>query len=213
MRESPKASQAFSDYVALGDARSLQKLVERYQSASDSSPTRRLMTLARWSVAHGWQARLVAIAKQERASIIARGIAERQNRVDALNDRWDRMRRVIAERADAPETQEVAGGKTGLIVHNVKGVGKGADFQLVDVYEVDTGLLAEMRATEKQAAQELGQWVEKGELTGKNGGPLDVRVEDARSELTARLATIAGRRRESAADSRPEAGIRDEAAI
>lgn len=60
----------------------------------------------------------------------------------------------------------MAGGKTGLIVHNVKGVGKGDDFQLIDLYEVDTGLLREMREHEKQAAQELGDWTERVQHDG-----------------------------------------------
>ena len=59
------------------------------------------------------------------------------------------------------DVQDVAGGRTGLIVHNVKGVGKGDDFKLIDVYEVDTSLLKEMREHEKQAAIEVGQWQEK----------------------------------------------------
>jgi hypothetical protein len=37
-------------------------------------------------------------------------------------------------------------------------------------------LLGELRAHERQAAEELGQWTEKRELTGKNGGPLEIKV-------------------------------------
>src|SRR5438445_11658046 len=49
---------------------------------------------------------------------------------------------------------DIPGGNTGLLVKDYKG--RNAD---VAVYKADTALMAEMRATERQAAQELGQWV------------------------------------------------------
>lgn len=91
------------------------------------------------------------------------------------------MQQVIAERAEAKEMQGVAGGETGLLAHNVKGLGKGDDFELVDEYAVDTGLLREIRETEKQAAIELGQWQEK--ILTQDGSPkprLDIPDTDAR---------------------------------
>lgn len=120
--------------------------------------------LDKWKRHPDFQGRVAQLLAEIRAAILAEGIADRVKRVRAQNDRWDRMRRVIDERAEDPQFQDVAGGRTGLIVHNVKGVGKGEDFRLIDLYEVDTGLLAEMRATEKQAAQELGQWTEKRDI-------------------------------------------------
>lgn len=167
MRETAKAQAAFNDYLELGEKRSLDKLIAKYRACPEHAPTLHRTTLKNWAVAFGWQARLVEIAETERQAIIARGIAEKQNRIDALNDRWARMRQVVKERAEDSELQHVAGGKTGLIVHNVKGVGKGEDFQLIDLYEVDTGLLKELREHEKQAAQEVGQWVEKSEGNDK----------------------------------------------
>lgn len=124
-------------------------------------------SLDRWKQHPDFRARVVSILVDIRAAILQEGIAIRENRIKALNERHARMRQVIAERAEAPETLDVAGGRTGLIVHNVKGVGKGDDFQLIDLYEVDTGLLKELREHEKQAAQEVGQWTEKREVLGK----------------------------------------------
>lgn len=116
------------------------------------------------------------------AVTLKRGIARRERRVEALNDRWKRMLRVIDERAEDPDISHVAGGTTGLIVHDVKGVGKGDDFQLIDIYGVDTGLLKELREHEKQAAQELGQWTEKQEHTGKDGAPLTFTISIDRKD-------------------------------
>jgi hypothetical protein len=109
------------------------------------------------------------IARRKGAAILDR-------RVAALNDRLQRMKRVIDERGDDPGMQGVPGGKTGLLVRTVKAVGRGEDFELIDLYEVDTGLLKELREHEKQAAQELGQWAERTEISGKDGGPLLISV-------------------------------------
>jgi Terminase small subunit len=87
------------------------------------------------------------------AATIALEISSRNARVQALQNRWDKMRRVIDERATSPDFAEVPGGTTGLLCKDYKG--KAAD---TVVYKVDTGLLAELRAHEKQAAEELEQW-------------------------------------------------------
>ena len=93
-------------------------------------------------------------------------IANRNRRVRWLNDRVERMHSVIRDRAADPLMQDVPGGKTGLMVRTMKGVGAGPAAQVVEEYAVDTGLLKELREHEKQAAQELGQWVEKKEVEG-----------------------------------------------
>ncbi len=87
------------------------------------------------------------------AGTIALEISSRNARVQALQNRWDKMRRVIDERAASPDFADVPGGTTGLLCKDYKG--KVAD---TVVYKVDTGLLAELRGHERQAAEELGQW-------------------------------------------------------
>jgi hypothetical protein len=37
-------------------------------------------------------------------------------RVEALNERWEKMHQIIAARAAAEEMQAIPGGKTGLVV-------------------------------------------------------------------------------------------------
>lgn len=61
----------------------------------------------------------------------------------------------------------IPGGETGLLVRKYKNLGSGDNARTVEEYEVDTGLLAELRAHEKQAAEELGQWITKGDVTSK----------------------------------------------
>ena len=65
------------------------------------------------------------------------------------------MRQVIEERAASPDFAVVPGGKTGLLCRELRGK------KDTPVYKVDTALLAELRAHEQQAAQEIGQWQSK----------------------------------------------------
>jgi hypothetical protein len=130
-------------------------------------------TLLNWRRHPEFAARVQSHVDAFREATLKRGIALRERRVAALDDRWRRMRRVIEERATSEQMRDVPGGQTGLLCHTVKGVGRGDDFQLVDLYEVDTGLLRELREHEKQSAQELGQWTEKKDLTS-GGQPFKV---------------------------------------
>lgn len=97
MRESPKARQAWADYLALGEGRSLEKLLALYQTCTEPAPTKQLTTLKQWSATFGWQARLQAIAdaaateaaaaiQRRRADAIQTGLALDYERVLVLKD-------------------------------------------------------------------------------------------------------------------------------
>lgn len=136
------------------------------------------MTLIRWRDLEAFTARVQALQDAMAAAVVSEGIALRTKRVAALNDRWNRMQRVIAERAEDPAVAYVPGGSTGLLVHTVKMIGGGRDATTVDEYAVDVGLLKELRAHEEQAAKELGQWTEKQEVIGgRDGSSVTVRIE------------------------------------
>ena len=67
-RETPSALQAFEDYWAMGDARSLPKLAAEYVQRSDRGepvPTRQARTIFGWSTDHGWQARVATRISEE----------------------------------------------------------------------------------------------------------------------------------------------------
>ena len=66
------------------------------------------------------------------------------------------MHQVIDARAADPAMHAVPGGKTGLVVKTVKGVGKGEDFRLVEEYRVDTDTLRSILEHERRAAKEVG---------------------------------------------------------
>lgn len=104
---------------------------------------------------------------------MAKGLRDREGRLERLEKLVEKMERVIDERG-AEMAAECAGGKSGLLARDMKGVDR--------VYKFDRGLVAEMRDTLKHIAQELGQWTEKKELTGKDGGPLTVKSIQAMSD-------------------------------
>lgn len=81
-----------------------------------------------------------------------KGIASKIRRLSEQTDRWDRMQQVITERATDPTLANEPGGKTGLMVRDVKISGPYS----IDVFSVDTGLLHEMRELEKLVGQETG---------------------------------------------------------
>lgn len=168
-------------------------------------------TLDRWKAHPEFAARVEAHVATYRRIVRSRGIAIVENRVDALSERWRRLQRVIDARAQEM-AGECAGGETGLLVRQVKFVkvlelqkatarrlaaGEIDEDDLSDEdfaptrqvrpvleYAVDTGLLAEVRHHEEQAAKELGQWVERTEVETRDTSALDA--------LKRRLALAAG---------------------
>jgi phage terminase small subunit len=79
-------------------------------------------------------------------------------RINALQDRWMRMRRLIDARAADAEMQKAPGGSTGLLVRKLQQIGRGDEARIIEDFSVDTGLIRAMLALGKQAAQEVGEW-------------------------------------------------------
>jgi Terminase small subunit len=97
------------------------------------------------------RSRVAQIQAELSVGTIALEISNRNARVRALQDRWDRMRQVIDQRAASPDFAKVPGGTTELLCRDLR-------CKDMPVYKVDSGCLAELRAHEQQAAQELSQW-------------------------------------------------------
>jgi hypothetical protein len=147
-------------------------------------------TLHNWRQHPEFAARVAEIVEAARAEALRCGVAVKAERIRGYQDRYQRMRALLDARAamgqrlvaatqgdsDADRYLRSLFGKgelppgleTGLLVKTVKVVGKVTE----EEWSVDTGLLAEMRATEKQAAQEMGDWTEKRELAGPGGAGL-----------------------------------------
>src|SRR5262245_15630090 len=135
--------------------------------ARDAGVTRR--QLARWKNHPEFAARVALLARDLDAACAKRGIGRRLQRLRALDERWEKMLQVIAERAADPTLARVPGGPTGLLARTMKTIRHHDDVLAIPEYAVDTALLRELREHEKQAAVELGQWVTKVAPTNPDG--------------------------------------------
>ncbi len=152
-----------------------------------------------------------ALVEQQRSllhgGVIKRGIADKQTRIDGQVDRHQRLQEVIEQRAARGQAllAEQASGltpgglpvpegrkpipaelATGMVVRQEKVT----PFGSVAEFVVDAGTSAEMRALEKQVAQELGEWTEKRELSGKDGGPVQIDLTGLSDEELALAAAL-----------------------
>ena len=100
--ESWRANQALRDYAAMGPARSLRKLRERYlQQASSSppagfrAPTASLATLETWSLKHDWVAR---VERGDGLATLEAEAAWRQRREEEREEEWQ-LARALFRRA------------------------------------------------------------------------------------------------------------------
>jgi len=174
MRETPRAGRAWADYLALGPGRSLLKLQVSYRTAS-SPPTRRLKTIADWSRVFGWQGRLQALASQEaraaeqreaayRREILETGYALSHERVAAL--------KMLADRLLGELTAE--GDDSRLWVTGVKQLGGGKGAQRVEIERFNAAEVEQFRGLLDDVAREMGERVKRTELSGRDGGPMQV---------------------------------------
>lgn len=190
MRETPKARQAWADYVALGPDRSLEKLLRRYQT-DPSPPTTRLSSLKQWSVQFGWQQRLQDIADAEVAeaearqaahirSIMETGFALAHERVRVLND----LAGTLLEELTAE------GSENRRWVSEWKLVGSGENAQLVEIERFNKAEVEQFRLLLDDIAKELGERVRKTELSGPDGGSIDVTVGFSDAERARRVTQL-----------------------
>ena len=135
-------------------------------------------TLEYWKRRPEFRARVAEHVAAWRAAFKERGVRERENRIDIINQTVSRITGLIEARAADPLCL-VAGRESGLVLTKkiIYAQGdNGEDVARVEEYATDGIVLKELREYLKQAAQELGQWIDKGELTGKDGAPLQATV-------------------------------------
>lgn len=98
-----------------------------------------------------------AVAQVERALTLDE--EGRLDRIAALTDRIQKMRQVISDRSEeaglSDELSSIPGMLTGTMVHRQKAIGS---FGVTTEYEVDSGLLKELREHEKQLRDELNDF-------------------------------------------------------
>lgn len=143
-------------------------------------------TLTRWKQDPEFQARIKEHVDAWKARIMQRGLALKERRIETYLEDWEATEIIRQERGnqlsgqvDVESNPYAGGARTGFIARDYKG--KDAN---VAVYQFDAALFRERRELRKQIAQECGQWSDKTEITGKDGGPIVTRDAPDLSSLT-----------------------------
>lgn len=124
------------------------------------------------------QARLKELQEAVSERLVEAAISTKEERMRMYADIQRRLWLIVQERGQDASLKAVPGGKSGFIVRQIKAIGSGATQKVVPEYSADVSLSREIRAVAEQAAMELGQWSEKHEFTGKDGGPMEIqRIE------------------------------------
>ena len=124
------------------------------------------------------KARIRGLISQVTEATLQAAIECRKHRIALYQDMLRRLWRIVQERGSDPAMIGITGGRSGFIVRQFKVLGVGASQKMVPEYVVDTALSRALRGVMEQAARELGQWTEKQELTGKDGGKLSIELLD-----------------------------------
>ena len=120
--------------------------------------------LTRWKASKAFAARVEELGAIWTERALKYGLARREKRVSVLCAMHDKLLAIIEERGQDAALQAVPGGKTGLVCKTLKGIGKGDDFQVVEVFETDTAILKELRGLQEQISKELGQHVDRSQV-------------------------------------------------
>jgi hypothetical protein len=200
--ESNKAVQACNDYLRLGPGRSLVLLIQKFNTSQvNSAPTHSKQTLEQWSSRFTWADRAATYDKrlEEEKNLRAKeimdsGLALDYERVVKLKKMADFLEAqvyaqapiIITTTPQADSDSENAGEATSFTVgstypniwvHDVKSIGQGAGAQRVDIYRFNSAILDQYRGVLDDLAKETGGRISKHEMTGKNGGPIELNDE------------------------------------
>ena len=113
-------------------------------------------TLTKWKQSQEFQNKIRMYREEQELLIRKEGIAQREFRVQAIRERWERLQSIIEARAEKyskdPELQGVPGIETGLIIKIERYLGRTKEVR----YEVDDKVLSYMTKLEEQIAKEVG---------------------------------------------------------
>jgi hypothetical protein len=134
--------------------------------------------LFKWRRQPAFRARVASLVRRRAGIPEQFAAAHNVHRVKSLQQRWDKLHQIIAERGAAPEMKNVPGGTTGLLVQRIKSIGSGKSVREMREFEIDTGLLTSLLAIERRIAEELGQWSKpKDEKGGEANFNLQINLD------------------------------------
>jgi hypothetical protein len=168
--ETRRAILACNDYLRMGPGRSLAKLIERYRSAAETPPTKRLKTLKEWSTPkrYGWQARAdeydaetERIKNERRREVLETGLALDFERVTELKRLFDLL---------SGELYKMSRRKyINLWLADVKQIGRGDDAERVDLRRFNAPIVDQIRGVLGDLAAETGGRAGKVDITTGGG--------------------------------------------
>jgi hypothetical protein len=144
-------------------------------------------TLYRWKNYQEFKDEIKTQKDKIREDLYGFQFANIAHRINRANQRLRQIGRLTDARAK--EYADQPGGETGLIVKDYKGSGD----NLRTVFAFDAAVIKEERELLKYMSQELGQWTEKTELSGK----LELTDEEKRAKAEAILERIAEDKRKA----------------
>lgn len=153
--ESPKARRAWTDYLALGPDRSLEKLLNQYQT-NTRAPTKNITTLKTWSRRYGWQARLQEIADREVREAEAREAAHRREILET-GYALPHERVALLKRLIDPIVEDLTGEKRWL--KDAKWIGSGEDGEKIELERFNSAGYEALRGLLDDIAKEKGERV------------------------------------------------------
>jgi hypothetical protein len=234
--ESNKAVQACNDWLRLGPGRTLVNLAQRYRALQENTaPSLKKNTLEAWSSRYSWAERSVEYdarleeEKNRRArEIMESGLAldyervvELKNLAAFLKDQIFAETPVIqvitpeAQEGEAPPPQTVQIGTTNphVWLRDVKRIGTGKEAVTVEIVRFNSAIIDEFRGVLDDLAKETGGRVSKHEMSGPNGGPIDISDEQRDRAVSALAQAIGALLPASGAGGEDSLGSAVEAAV
>ena len=125
------------------------------------------------------RSRVSELQQEIESSFVRLQITERLQRLEAIQNRWDRVRAAIDARAREDYDAMM---KTGIVIRGLRNVGHGKDAQVVEEYEIDTAAIEALNSIEKRAAIETGQEVDRADINLR--GNVQAQAEMLRKAFT-----------------------------
>lgn len=175
--ESDVAVIACNDFLRMGVGRKLSDLIHSYsqqitRKRNFAPPTLDYETIRQWSSKFEWAERASAydaefevLKNEERQRVFNQALSLDFGRVKELIELAEFLKEQLYE-------QDEDGNFCNIWNPDVKGIGKGEDYERIDIERFNSALVSEYRATLKDIADEVGGRVKKQEVTGANGGAI-----------------------------------------
>jgi len=112
------------------------------------------------------RSRVSELGQEIESSFVRLQIAERLHRLEAIQDRWDRVRAAVEARAREDYDAMM---KTGVVCRKLRSVKDGNAVRVVEEYEIDTAAIEALNSIERRAAIETGQEVDRTDINLRGG--------------------------------------------